>query len=320
MLTSVFHINKDMRWNNKIVLVTGANGFLGRQVVKQLEKRNPQKIICPSSKDYDLREKENCKKIVKDVDYIFHLAGKGGGIGIQKENAAEIFYDNIMMGTNLIHESKEANVEKFIAIGTVCSYPKFAKIPFTEELIWDGYPEETNAAYGLAKKMMIVQSESYKKQYSFNSISIIPTNLYGPNDDFNPITSHVIPAIILKIFKAKKSNSNSITLWGDGSPTRDFLYVDDAANGIILAAENYNEHFPVNISSDDEISIKNLASLICEIMCFNGKIIWDVSKPNGQPRRCVSNKRAEEKFEFKPRISLQDGLKRTIDWFISQQE
>ena len=309
-----------MRWNNKIVLVTGANGFLGRQVVKQLEKRNPQKIICPSSKDYDLREKENCKKIVKDVDYIFHLAGKGGGIGIQKENAAEIFYDNIMMGTNLIHESKEANVEKFIAIGTVCSYPKFAKIPFTEELIWDGYPEESNAAYGLAKKMMIVQSESYKKQYNFNSISIIPTNLYGPNDDFNPITSHVIPAIILKIFNAKKSNSNSITLWGDGSPTRDFLYVDDAANGIILAAENYNEHFPVNIGSDDEISIEDLANLISKLMQFDGKIEWDKSKPNGQPRRRVSNKMAKESFGFKPETTIENGLRETIEYFYSKNK
>ena len=310
---------KDMRWNTKNILVTGANGFLGRQVVKQLEKKNPKKIICPSSKDCDLREKENCKAIVKDVDLVFHLAGKGGGIGIMKEKPGEIFYDNIIMGTNLMHEAKEANVEKFIGIGTVCSYPKFAKIPFTEELIWDGYPEETNAAYGLAKKMMIVQSEAYKKQYNFNSISIIPTNLYGPGDDFNPITSHVIPAIILKIFNAKKSNSNSITLWGDGSSTRDFLYVNDAANGIILAAENYNEHFPVNIGSDDEISIKNLANIICEIMDFNGKINWDISKPNGQPRRCVSNKRAEEKFEFKPKISLKEGLTRTIEWFNSQQ-
>ena len=308
-----------MRWNTKNILVTGANGFLGRQVVKQLEKKNPKKIICPSSKDCDLREKENCKTVVKDVDLIFHLAGKVGGIGIMQEKPAERFYDNIMMGTNLIHEANEANVEKFIGIGTVCSYPKFAKIPFTEDLIWDGYPEETNAAYGLAKKMMIVQSEAYKKQYNFNSISIIPTNLYGPGDDFNPITSHVIPAIILKIFNAKKSNSNSITLWGDGSSTRDFLYVNDAANGIILAAENYNEHFPVNIGSDDEISIKNLANIICEIMDFNGKINWDVSKPNGQPRRCVSNKRAEEKFEFKPKISLKEGLTRTIEWFNSQQ-
>ena len=307
-----------MKWNTKIVLVTGANGFMGTQVVKELKKRNPKEIICPSSKDCDLREKENCKAIVKDVDLIFHLAGKGGGIGIMKEKPAEIFYDNIMMGTNLIHEAKEANVEKFIGIGTVCSYPKFAKIPFTEELIWDGYPEETNAAYGLAKKMMIVQSEAYKKQYNFNSISIIPTNLYGPGDDFNPITSHVIPALILKIFNAK--NSNSITLWGDGSPTRDFLYIDDVANGIVLAAENYNDHLPVNLSSDDEISIKDLANLISKLMQFEGKIKWDKSKPNGQPRRRVSNKRAKESFGFKPETNIEDGLRNTIEWFYSQNK
>ena len=307
-----------MKWNTKIVLVTGANGFMGTQVVKELKKRKPKEIICPSSKDCDLREKENCKAIVKDVDLIFHLAGKGGGIGIMKEKPAEIFYDNIMMGTNLIHEAKEANVEKFIGIGTVCSYPKFAKIPFTEELIWDGYPEETNAAYGLAKKMMIVQSEAYKKQYNFNSISIIPTNLYGPGDDFNPITSHVIPALILKIFNAK--NSNSITLWGDGSPTRDFLYIDDVAKGIVLAAENYNDHLPVNLSSDDEISIKDLANLISKLMQFEGKIKWDKSKPNGQPRRRVSNKRAKESFRFKPETNIEDGLRNTIEWFYSQNK
>ena len=307
-----------MKWNTKIVLVTGANGFMGTQVVKELKKRNPKEIICPSSKDCDLREKENCKAIVKDVDLIFHLAGKGGGIGIMKEKPAEIFYDNIMMGTNLIHEAKEANVEKFIGIGTVCSYPKFAKIPFTEELIWDGYPEETNAAYGLAKKMMIVQSEAYKKQYNFNSISIIPTNLYGPGDDFNPITSHVIPALILKIFNAK--NSNSITLWGDGSPTRDFLYIDDVAKGIVLAAENYNDHLPVNLGSDDEISIKDLANLISKLMQFEGKIKWDKSKPYGQPRRRVSNKRAKESFRFKPETNIEDGLRNTIEWFYSQNK
>ena len=307
-----------MKWNTKIVLVTGANGFMGTQVVKELKKRKPKEIICPSSKDCDLREKENCKAIVKDVDLIFHLAGKGGGIGIMKEKPAEIFYDNIMMGTNLIHEAKEANVEKFIGIGTVCSYPKFAKIPFTEELIWDGYPEETNAAYGLAKKMMIVQSEAYKKQYNFNSISIIPTNLYGPGDDFNPITSHVIPALILKIFNAK--NSNSITLWGDGSPTRDFLYIDDVAKGIVLAAENYNDHLPVNLSSDDEISIKDLSNIISKLMQFDGKIEWDKSKPNGQPRRRVSNKRAKESFGFKPETNIEDGLRNTIEWFYSQNK
>ena len=309
-----------MKWNNKIVLVTGANGFMGTQVVKELKKRNPKKIICPSSKDCDLREKENCRAMVKDVDLIFHLAGKGGGIGIMKEKPAEIFYDNIMMGTNLIHEAKEANVEKFIGIGTVCCYPKFAKIPFTEDLIWDGYPEETNAAYGLAKKMMIVQSEAYKKQYNFDSISIVPTNLYGPGDDFNPITSHVIPALILKIFNAKNSNSNSITLWGDGSPTRDFLYIDDAAKGVVLAAENYNDHLPVNLGSDDEISINDLANLISKLMQFEGKIEWDKSKPNGQPRRRVSNKRAKESFGFSPETNIEDGLRNTIEWFYSQNK
>jgi len=309
-----------MKWNDKSVLVTGANGFMGTQVVKELEKRNPKKIICPSSKDCDLREKENCKSIVQNVDLVFHLAGKGGGIGIMKEKPGEIFYDNIIMGTNLMHEAKEANVEKFIGIGTVCSYPKFAKIPFAEELIWDGYPEETNAAYGLAKKMMIVQSEAYKKQYNFNSISIVPTNLYGPGDDFNPITSHVIPALILKIFNAKNSNSNSITLWGDGSPTRDFLYIDDTAKGIILAAENYNDHLPVNLGSDDEISIKDLAALISKLMKFEGKIEWDKTKPNGQPRRRVSNKRAKEFFEFKPETNIEDGLRNTIEWFYSQKK
>ena len=309
-----------MRWNTKIILVTGANGFLGRRVVKQLEKRNPKKIICPSSKDYDLREKENCKAMVKDVDLIFHVAGKVGGIGIMQEKPAERFYDNIMMSTNLIHEAKEANVEKFIGIGTVCSYPKFAKVPFTEDLIWDGYPEETNAAYGLAKKMMIVQSEAYKKQYDFDSISIVPTNLYGPGDDFNPITSHVIPAMILKIFNAKNSNSDSITLWGDGSPTRDFLYIDDAAKGIVLAAENYNDYLPVNLGCDDEISIKDLADLISKLMKFEGKIEWDKSKANGQPRRRVSNKRAKEYFGFQPETNIEDGLRNTIEWFYSQNK
>mgnify|MGYP000598492996 CR=1 FL=1 len=307
-----------MKWNTKIVLVTGANGFMGTQVVKELKKRNPKEIICPSSKDCDLREKENCKAIVKDVDLIFHLAGKGGGIGIMKEKPAEIFYDNIMMGTNLIHEAKEANVEKFIGIGTVCSYPKFAKIPFTEELIWDGYPEETNAAYGLAKKMMIVQSEAYKKQYNFNSISIIPTNLYGPNDNFDPSSSHVIPALILKIYNAKKNNSKSITLWGDGTPTRDFLYVGDASRGIVLAAEKYDDFLPINLGTEEEISIKQLAKLISELMKFDGEITWDTSKPNGQPRRCVSNKKAREKLNFKPEISLTEGLRRTIEWYITQ--
>lgn len=308
-----------MKWEEKTVLVTGGNGFLGTAVIDELEKKFPKKIISPSSKEIDLRINSNCKKVVQNVDIIIHLAGKGGGIGIMKEKPAEIFYDNIMISTQLIHEANAANVEKFLALGTVCSYPKFSPIPFTEENIWDGYPEETNAAYGLAKKMMMVQSDAYRQQFGFQSINIIPTNLYGPNDDFGISTSHVIPAIIQKIHDAKKKNYNSIGMWGDGSPTRDFLFVQDAARGIILAAEKYNDSFPINISNEEEISIKELVTLIAELMLFNGDIKWDTSKPNGQPRRCVSNKKAEEKFGFTPKVTLKDGLKQTIEWFNSQQ-
>ena len=308
-----------MKWEEKTVLVTGGNGFLGTAVIDELEKKSPKKIISPSSKEIDLRINSNCKKVVQNVDIIIHLAGKGGGIGIMKEKPAEIFYDNIMISTQLIHEANCSNVEKFVALGTVCSYPKFSPIPFAEENIWDGYPEETNAAYGLAKKMMMVQSDAYRQQFGFQSINIIPTNLYGPNDDFGISTSHVIPAIIQKIHDAKKKNYNSIGMWGDGSPTRDFLFVQDAARGIILAAEKYNDSFPINISNEEEISIKELVALIAELMLFNGDIKWDTSKPNGQPRRCVSNKKAEEKFEFTPKVTLKDGLKQTIEWFNSQQ-
>lgn len=308
-----------MKWEQKIVLITGGNGFLGSSVISELKKKFPKKIISPSSKEIDLRINSNCKSIVEDVDIIIHLAGKGGGIGIMREKPAEIFYDNIMISTQLIHEANNANVEKFVAIGTVCSYPKLSPIPFTEKNIWDGYPEETNAAYGLSKKMMMVQSDAYRQQFGFKSINIIPTNLYGPNDDFESSTSHVIPAIIQKIHDAKRNNSDSITMWGDGSPTRDFLFVKDAARGIILATEKYDNSSPINISNEEEISIQNLVHLIAELMSFTGNIKWDTSKPNGQPRRCVSNKKAEEKFGFKPEITLKDGIKQTIEWFYSQQ-
>ena len=307
-----------MNWNEKTVLVTGSKGFLGSFLVKELEKLSPKQIITPSSEELDLRDNSNCKKAVRDVDIVFHLAGRGGGIGFMRINPADAFYDNILMSTQLIHESKEANVEKFIALGTVCSYPKFAPIPFSEEDIWDGYPEETNAAYGLSKKMMLVQSQAYRQQFGFKCISLITTNLYGPRDDFDPLTSHVIPAIISKINNAKKNNSNSLTLWGDGTPTRDFLYVEDASRGIVLASEKYDDSLPINLGTEEEISIKQLAELISELMKFNGKIIWDTSKPNGQPRRCVSNKKAMEKLNFKPQISLKEGLKRTIEWYTTQ--
>ena len=307
-----------MNWNEKTVLVTGSKGFLGSFLVKELEKLCPKKIITPSSKELDLRDNSNCKKAVLDVDIVFHLAAHVGGIGLNKERPGDLFYDNLMMGTQLLHEAKNASVQKFIALGTVCSYPKFSQIPFLESSIWDGYPEETNAPYGLAKKMMLVQSQAYREQYNFKSIVVIPTNLYGPNDNFDPSSSHVIPALILKIDNAKKNNSKSITLWGDGTPTRDFLYVEDASKGIILAADKYDDPLPINLSSEEEISIKQLAELISDLMKFDGEITWDTSKPNGQPRRCVSNKRAEEKLNFKPEISLKEGLRRTIECYTAQ--
>ena len=304
-----------MKWNEKTILVTGSKGFLGSFIVKELEKLDPKKIKTPSAKELDLRDISNCKKAVRDVDIIFHLAARVGGIGLNMEKPGDLFYDNLMMGTQLLHEAKNASIQKFIALGTVCSYPKFSQIPFLESSIWDGYPDETNAPYGLAKKMMLVQSQAYRKQYNFKSIVVIPTNIYGPYDNFEPSRSHVIPALILKIGNAKKNNLNSITLWGDGSPTRDFLYVEDAAKGIILAADKYDDILPVNLSSEEEISIKQLAEIISDLMKFDGKIIWDSSKPNGQPRRCVSNQRAKESFSFEPKITLNIGLQKTIDWY-----
>lgn len=304
-----------MNWSKKSVLVTGGRGFLGSFVVSQLQQKNPKKILVPTSQEYDLRIGENCKKLVDGIDVVIHLAGRVGGIGTMKEKPGDIFYDNIMMGTQLLHESKNANVEKFIALGTVCSYPKYASLPFSEDGIWDGYPEETNAAYGLAKKMLLVQSQAYNSQFGFHSVVLFPTNLYGPKDEFEPTLSHVIPALILKIYNAKKTNSNSITLWGDGTPTRDFLYVEDAAEGILLAAEKYDDNSPLNLGAEEEITIKNLAEMVSELMDYSGEIIWDTSKPNGQPRRCVSNKRAKQYIGFTPKTDLRDGLMKTIDWF-----
>tara|TARA_Y100001936_G_scaffold149484_1_gene145869 strand:+ start:34614 stop:35546 length:933 start_codon:yes stop_codon:yes gene_type:complete len=308
-----------MNWSEKKVLVTGSNGFLGKYVVEELEKRKVKELFLPGSQEYDLRIQENCKKVVSEVDIIFHVAGTVGGIQYMNNNPAGVFYDNLMMGTHLIEEAKNVGIEKLILVGTVCSYPKFASIPFNEKQIWEGYPEETNASYGLAKKMQLVQSDAYRKQYNFNSISVIPTNMYGPTDNFSEDSSHVIPAIIKKIFEAKKSQSEKIILWGDGSPTRDFLYVRDTAKGIILAAEKYNKSDPINLGSEFEISIKDLAKIIGELMNFSGHIEWDNSKPNGQPRRCVSNIRARELLGFKPETEIREGLEETITWFTKQQ-
>ena len=308
-------IKNSLDWSGKKVLVTGGNGFLGSHIVNELKNLNVKDVFAPASKDYDLRNRTDCKKVLKDIDVVFHLASTSGGIMFMKERPAEAFYDNIMMGVNIIHEAKESNVEKLITVGTISSYPKFASIPFNEKNIWDGYPDETNASYGMAKKMLLVQSQAYRKQFGFSSIVLFPTNLYGPKDHFDPMSATVIPALINKISTAKEQNSESISLWGDGNTTRDFLYVKDAVRGLITAAEKYDEVSPINLGSDQEITIKELANLISDIIDFKGKIKWDTSKPNGQPRRKVSNKLAEEKLGFKAEITLEQGLRKTIEWY-----
>ena len=304
-----------MNWSGKKVLVTGGNGFLGSHVVNELKNLNVKDIFTPPSKDYDLRNRTDCKKVLKDIDVVFHLASTSGGIMFLKERPAEAFYDNIMMGVNLIHEAKEAGIEKLIITGAVSSYPKLAPIPFNEKNIWDGYPDETNAPYGIAKRTLLVQSQAYRQQFDFNSIILFLTNLYGPKDHFDPTSATVIPALINKISSAKKQNEKSISIWGDGTPTRDFLYVQDAVRGLMLAAEKYDEGLPINLGSDQETTINELVNLISKITGFKGQIKWDKSKPNGQPRRKVSNKLAEEKLGFKSETTLEEGLQKTIEWF-----
>ncbi len=306
-----------MNWKEKKILVTGGMGFLGSNLVKSLNQLYPKIILNPSSKDCDLRFKENCNRITKDVDIVFHLAAHVGGIGLNKEKPGELFYDNLLMGTYLIDEARKNGVEKFISLGTMCSYPKITSQPIKEEYLWEGFPEQVTSAYGLAKKMQIVQSMAYKQQYDFNSITIFVTNLYGPFDNFNENTSHVIPSIIQKIWNAKSNGKNSVELWGDGTPTRDFLYCDDASNGLILAAEKYDKTEPLNLGSEIEISIKELAQLIMKFMNVDLEIKWDSKMPNGQPRRCVSFEKANKEIDFLPSTSLEEGLKKTIEWYES---
>lgn len=302
-------------WRDKKILVTGGTGFLGKHLVRELRQRGANKIFIPEFPEYDLRKLADCQKAVKNQDIVIHLAAKVGGIGLNLEKPGEIFYDNAIMGIQLMEEARKAGVKKFVTIGTVCSYPKFTPVPFKEEDLWNGYPEETNAPYGLAKKMLLVQGQAYHKQYGFNAIYLLQVNLYGPEDNFDPKSSHVIPALIKKIFDAKVQGKNHIVVWGTGKSTREFLYVEDAARGIALATEKYNKPEPVNLGSGFEISIKDLAELIAKLMNFEGKIIWDTSKPDGQPKRKLDTSRAEKEFGFRAKTNFKEGLRKTIEWY-----
>ena len=307
-------------WDGVNVMITGGAGFLGSWVAKKLDQRGCRSIFVPRSKDYDLREREDIRKALEDAapDIIIHLAARVGGIGANQAHPAEYFYDNLIMGVQLLHEAWQAGVYKFVAIGTVCAYPKYTPVPFQEDNLWDGYPEETNAPYGLAKKMLLVQSQAYRQQYGYNSIFLLPINLYGPGDNFDLESSHVIPALIKKCFDAIERGDPTIDVWGDGSPTREFLYVEDAAEGIVLATEHYNGNLPVNLGSGDEVSIKKLVETVARLTDFRGKIVWDTTKPNGQPRRKLDTKRAEESFGFQAGTDLETGLSRTVAWYRDQ--
>lgn len=310
-------------WNGKRVIVTGGAGFLGRHVRATLEGRGARDIFVPQIENFNLVEAAEIKRMYTEAlqgskaadTVVIHLAANVGGIGANLDHPAEFFYDNLMMGVELMHQGYKLGISKFVAIGTVCAYPKFTPVPFKEEDLWMGYPEETNAPYGLAKKMMLVQAQAYRQQYGFDAIFLLPVNLYGPGDNFNLKTSHVIPALIRKALEAKDSGAASLSLWGDGSPTREFLYVDDAAEGIVTAAEKYNGAEPVNLGSGYEISIRDLANMIAKLADFRGKLVWEADKPNGQPRRALDVSRAKQYFGWQAKMPFEEGIRRTIAWF-----
>ncbi|MEB3181492.1 MAG: GDP-L-fucose synthase [Nostocaceae cyanobacterium] len=305
---------------NKRILVTGGAGFVGKQVIDQLCKAgaDQDKITVPRSRDCDLRILESCHRAVDQQDIVIHLAAHVGGIGLNREKPAELFYDNLMMGTQLIHAAYQAGVEKFVCVGTICAYPKFTPVPFKEDDLWNGYPEETNAPYGVAKKALLVQLQAYRQQYGFNGIYLLPVNLYGPEDNFDPRSSHVIPALIRKVHEAQLQGVKQLPVWGDGTPTREFLYSEDAALGIVMGTQFYNDSEPVNLGTGYEISIRDLINLICELMEFEGEIVWETDKPNGQPRRCLDTERAKQAFGFTAQVDFKQGLKNTIDWYRQQ--
>ncbi|MBW4437998.1 MAG: GDP-L-fucose synthase [Pleurocapsa minor GSE-CHR-MK-17-07R] len=309
-------------WQDNRFVVTGGSGFLGRAVVAQMRAQGATDIFVPRSAEYDLREHEAILRLLKDArpTVVVHMAAQVGGIGANREHPAEFFYNNLMMGTQLMHESYLHGVTKFVTIGTVCAYPKFTPVPFSENDLWIGYPEETNAPYGLAKKMLLVQGQAYAHQYGFNAIYLLPTNLYGPHDNFNPETSHVIPALIKKFVEAKARNDATVSAWGTGSPTREFLYVDDAARGIVLATEQYNSPEPVNLGSGDEISIRDLTHLIAELVGYEGEVVWDATKPDGQPRRALDVSRAQQSFAFHAATPFREGLLKTIEVYKQSTE
>ncbi|MBA4388474.1 MAG: GDP-fucose synthetase [Verrucomicrobia bacterium] len=317
----------DSFWKNKQVMVTGGAGFLGSHVCRALRARGADRVFVPQVEEYDLTKLEAIQRALKNgfskeggERVIIHIAAKVGGIGANREHPAEFFYDNLMMGVQLIHEAWKTGVEKLVAIGTVCAYPKHTPVPFKEDDLWNGYPEETNAPYGLAKKMLLVQSQAYRQQYGFNSIFLLPVNLYGPGDNFNPASSHVVPALIKRCLDAKENGESEVVVWGDGSATREFLYVEDATEGILLATERYNSSEPVNLGSFYELSIKDLMDIIVKEVGYKGRISWDTSKPNGQPRRKLNTERAEREFGFRAKTPFSEGLARTIAWYKEQRK